>query len=133
MIDIPPELLTIDPLTESFNIPYVKYTKSGYFGDSDFLPRDNPLGGHNGRRNAIRELKERKNIYSNDKNTRYSTCEATEPGRTNDVMVLKKRVLEIELERFPQIKKYLNAIAVERLAYHLQLIDELYQMYADKN
>jgi hypothetical protein len=55
--------------------------------------------------------------------TRYSTCEATEPGMSNEVMVLKKRLLEEELDRFPQIKRYLNAIAVERLAYHFSLID----------
>ena len=63
-------------------------------------------------------------MYNNsEKCQRYSTCEATEKSYTNEVYVLKKRKLEIEMEYFPKIKKYLNAIAVERLSYHLTLID----------
>jgi len=37
LIEIPADLLEIDPMSESFNIPYVSYSKGGYFGDSDFI------------------------------------------------------------------------------------------------
>ena len=101
---------TINPETESFNIPFIQYNDNAYFGDNDCLIED-----RNGRLSS--------------KALRQSTCLTTTEGNQTDVMTLhKKHLIEI-LEDFPKMKKYMFEVAYEKKLYHETLFDAIKMRY----
>jgi CRP-like cAMP-binding protein len=89
MIELPPG--TIDPECDAFNVPYSLYSEGSYFGDSDCLV----------------ELL----LPTQQKNYRDSTAEATE---NSEVMKVNKIKLDEQLQLFPEIRRYMVAIAKEK-------------------
>ena len=99
---------TIDMTCNAFNVPYSLYTEGSYFGDSDCL--------------TDLLLPVQKKYY------RDSTAEASD---SSEVMLVTRSKLDEQLKLFPEIRRYMVAIAREKLKYHKILIQNVVTRYQD--
>ena len=96
----------------SFNVPVVQYGEGSYFGDDDVLADIELDVNHN----------------ENEKIFRSVTAEANTDA---EIMTIKKRHLQEQLQRFSEIGRYMVLIAKEKRKYQKKLIDNIYEKYKD--
>jgi CRP-like cAMP-binding protein len=110
-ISLPEKL--IDKEHQAFNVPYLRYGESSYFGDEDLL----------------RDIDKDASLVQIQKHYRESTGETTDDAET---MTIKKRQLVDQLATFPQIRNYMCTIAKEKKNYHRVLLASILIRYNDE-
>ena len=105
------EAIGINPMIESFNVPFNSYSSGSFFGDEDTLSK------------IIQNDDEGEN-----KRCRHSTASAL---RDTDILVIRKSLLMGVLDKFPNVKSNCIRIANEKVAYHAGLVEQVITLYTE--
>lgn len=123
MISLPDKLIDIH--RQAFNVPFAQYVRESYFGDEDTLFSSSELNSSRSSRIGVLIQDE-----DNHKCFRAATAVCVDDA---EVLVIKRRQISEELNRFRPVGKLMKEMASEKREYHKILINSILSRYRNSD